>query len=183
WRLWVRGSANQLGDLPPDVCDLFIRSLLIVRTQIDNDGGILAANDFDVTRFNRDNYSYVWPRDGALVASALIDAGFPLPVRQFLTFCGRLLTKEGFLLHKYNPDGSLASSWHPWFANGERELPIQEDETGLLIWALWHYFERYPEVDFIKPFYREVIVRAASFLVDYRDSRSGLPFPSWDLWE
>ena len=33
--------------------------------------------------------------------------------------------------------GSPASSWHPWVLNGARVLPIQEDETALVVWALW----------------------------------------------
>jgi glucoamylase len=183
WRLWAQGGNNTLDELPHEIAHLFTRSLLILRTQIDVEGGVIAATDFDITRFNRDTYAYVWPRDGALVANALITAGYTAPTRKFLEFCGRLLTKEGYYLHKYNPDGSLASSWHPWFANGRRELPIQEDETGLVLWALGSYFGQAPEVETIKPFYREVIVRAADFLAAYRDPATGLPLPSWDLWE
>jgi GH15 family glucan-1,4-alpha-glucosidase len=101
----------------------------------------------------------------------------------FLGFCSRYIAKEGFFLHKYNADGSLASSWHPWYDHHQRELPIQEDETGLVLWALWNYFERFPEVEVIKPMYRDLIVRAAEFLASYRDVTTGLPLPSWDLWE
>lgn len=183
WRLWAESGGNETDVLPAEVAALFQRSLLIMQTQIDAGGGILAANDFDCTRFNQDTYSYVWPRDGALASVALTSAGYASPSRQFLTFVGRLLTREGYLLHKYNPDGSLASSWHPWYANGERELPIQEDETGLVLWALWEHFERFPDVDFIKPLYRDVIVHAANFLAAYRDPGTGLTMPSWDLWE
>jgi len=43
------------------VAELYRRSLLVIRTQIDWQGGILAANDSDVVYFNRDTYSYVWP--------------------------------------------------------------------------------------------------------------------------
>ena len=39
-------------------------------------------------------------------------------------------------MHKYRPDKSLGSSWHPWVRNGKPELPIQEDETALVIYAL-----------------------------------------------
>ncbi len=56
---------------PPSIVDLYRRSLLVVRTQIDNGGGIIAANDSDIMQFARDTYSYMWPRDGALVAHAL----------------------------------------------------------------------------------------------------------------
>ncbi|MGH2459647.1 MAG: glycoside hydrolase family 15 protein [Chloroflexota bacterium] len=183
WRLWARKDGNQFGDLPEEVGRLFSRSLLVLRTQLDSEGGVIAANDSDVIQFNRDTYSYVWPRDGALVANALSHAGYSVPSDCFFNFCANLLTKEGYFLHKYNPDGSLASSWHPWFDNSKPELPIQEDETGLVLWALWNHFEHFPEVEFIKPLYRDLIIRAADFMVKYRDPKTGLPLPSWDLWE
>ena len=54
-------------------------------------------------------------------------------------------------MHKYNPDGTIASSWHPWVHNGNTELPIQEDETALVIWALGEHFDKFRDVEFIKP--------------------------------
>ena len=62
-------------------------------------------------------------------------------------------------------------------------MPIQEDETALVLWALWDHFERYGDVEFVKPLYRGLITPAADFLVRYRESDSGLPQPSYDLWE
>jgi GH15 family glucan-1,4-alpha-glucosidase len=93
------------------------------------------------------------------------------------------LTEDGCLLHKYDPDGSLGSSWHPWLADNQPVLPIQEDETAIILWALWQHFLRYHDVDFIRPLFRPFIVRAADFLEGYRAEDTGLPRPSWDLWE
>ena len=183
WRLWVAEEDKGFDGLPPLVSNLYRRSLLILRTQIDNGGAIIAANDFDIAHYGRDTYSYMWPRDGALVAAALIDAGYPMVSRRFFDFCHEVITDEGYLLHKYNPDGSLASSWHGWYVDGRKELPVQEDETALVLWALWRHFERFRDVEFIKRHYRGLIVRAANWLVDYRDPDTGLPLPSWDLWE
>jgi oligosaccharide amylase len=183
WALWATKENEDFRDLPHPVCDLYRRSLLVLRTQIDNDGAIIAANDFDIVRFARDTYSYLWPRDGALVAAALIDAGYSEVTRRFFDFCHRVITDEGYLLHKYNPDGSLASSWHGWYRDGRKELPVQEDETALVLWALWRHFHRFRDIEFIKPHYRGLIVRAANWLAAYRDEDSGLPLPSWDLWE
>ena len=183
WALWASKGEDDFADLPHPVCHLYRRSLLILRTQIDNQGAIIAANDFDMARYAHDTYSYMWPRDGALVASALIQAGYPEVTRRFFNFCHRVITNEGYLLHKYNPDGSLASSWHGWYYQGQKQLPVQEDETALTLWALWRHFQRYRDVEFIKPLYRGLIVRAANWLADYRDPDSGLPLPSWDLWE
>src|SRR5688500_1653743 len=151
WRLWSSGPGFNFDDLPENVVNLFRRSLLLIRTQIDEDGAILAANDSDIMQFARDTYSYVWPRDGALVADALDLCGYSDLARKFYSFCQRTITPEGYFLHKYNPDGSPASSWHPWIKDGEPSLPIQEDETALVVWALWRHYWRYRDIEFIRP--------------------------------
>jgi glucoamylase len=183
WRLWVGGTNINFGNLPPKVVDLFKRSLLVVRTQIDNGGAIIAANDSDIMQFARDTYSYMWPRDGALVANALDMAGFSDLARWFYTFCKDALTEDGYFLHKYNPDGSPASSWHPWVLKGHRALPIQEDETALVVWALWRHYFRYRDIEYIRPLWVDLVQKAADFMVRYRDPVTGLPMPSYDLWE
>ena len=183
WRAWVNGPAFNFGNLPPKVRDLFKRSLLVVRTQIDNRGAIIAANDSDVLQFSRDTYSYMWPRDGALVCHALDLAGFPDVTRRFYTWCRDVLTAEGYLLHKYNPDGTPASSWHPWVVDGKERLPIQEDQTALVLWALWRHFWMYRDVEYVRPLYHSLICKAADFMVTFRDPQTHLPLPSYDLWE
>jgi GH15 family glucan-1,4-alpha-glucosidase len=183
WRLWVNREDMDFADLPEDLVACFKRSLLVLRTQIDNNGAIIAANDTDVLMFNRDTYSYVWPRDGALVARALDAAGFFEITKRFYFFCRDVIREEGYFLHKYNPDGTLASSWHPWVSGELPQLPIQEDETALVVWALWKHFEKYRNVEFVKPLFRPLVTRAADFMDSYRDPASGLPLPSYDLWE
>jgi len=183
WRLWLQRHQPDFGDLPHAVRHQYLTSLLIIRTQIDNGGAILAANDSDISSAVRDTYSYLWPRDGALVAHALNQAGYIDLPRSFFRFCAQAITREGYLLHKYNPDGTLASSWHPWYRDGHKDLPIQEDETALVLWALWNHFDRFGDVEFIKPLYRSLITPAADFLLNYRDLDTGLPLPSYDLWE
>jgi len=86
------------------------------------------------------------------------------------------------MLHKFNPDGSLASSWHGWSYQGKKTLPVQEDETALVLWALRLHFERFHDVEFIKPLYRGLIIRAGNWIAGYVDAE-GLCLPSWDLWE
>ena len=100
--------------------DVFHRSLLILRTQIDNHGAIIAANDSDIVRFGKDTYSYMWGRDGAFVAAALATAGFAHVCMKYFAFCARVLSDEGYLFQHYNPDGSLASNWHAWLVRWPR---------------------------------------------------------------
>ncbi|MFO0579451.1 MAG: glycoside hydrolase family 15 protein [Polyangia bacterium] len=183
WRLWVRKEPIDFETLSSGIVDLYRRSLLVLRTQIDNNGAIIAANDSDVTQFNRDTYSYLWPRDGALVAHALDLAGYPEISLRFFNFCADVLTEDGYLLHKYNPDKSLASSWHPWIIGTQPQLPIQEDETALVVWALWKHFQRYRDLESVKPLYGRLVRKAAEFMVKYRDPQTKLPAPSYDLWE
>jgi len=184
WRLWANKDESVADHLPIEIARLYKRSTLIIRTQVDNRGAIIAGNDSDVLRFNRDTYSYLWPRDGALVADALDLAGYGEVTRRFFFLCGDLMTREGYLLHKYNPDGSLGSSWHAWSTpEGRLELPIQEDETGLPIWALWQHYERDRDIEFIRPLYRKLVRTGADFMATFREVHSKLPAPSFDLWE
>lgn len=183
WQLWIRKESLPLDRFPAAVGELYRRSLLLLTTQIDWQGGILAATDSDVLHFNRDTYAYIWPRDGALVAHALDLAGYPGVACTFYRFMAERLEPEGYLLHKYNPDGTLASSWHAWYQGGQPQLPIQEDSTALVLWALWHHFVLYRDIEFIKPLYRPLIKKAAGFLSQYRDPDTGLPGESFDLWE
>ncbi len=183
WKLWVNKEMFNFDDLPQKMVSFFKRSLLIIRTQIDNNGAIIAANDFDIVQQGRDTYSYMWPRDGALVSYALIKSGYIDATKRFFQFCADVISSEGYLLHKFNPDRSFASSWHPWLKNDKKSLPIQEDGTALVIWALWNHYDEFRDIEFIKPLYRSLILSAAEFMVKFRDEETGLPLDSYDLWE
>ncbi len=183
WKTWIRKDSLQQQCLPQSVTDVFNRSLLILRTQIDNHGAIIAANDSDIVRFGRDTYSYMWGRDGAFVAAALAKAGYSHVCMKYFDYCARVLSEEGYLFQHYNPDGSLASNWHSWLVAGQEVLPIQEDSTALTLWALWIHYQSLKDVEFIRPLYSSLIKKAADFLVKYRDPQTLLPLPSYDLWE
>ena len=62
-------------------------------------------------------------------------------------------------------------------------VPIQEDETALVIWALWQHYERYRDIEFAHRLYREVVVPCADFMSEFRFNTLQLPEPSWNLWE
>jgi GH15 family glucan-1,4-alpha-glucosidase len=184
WQSWVNKQHTSFANLPSDVVDHYRQSLLILRTQIDrNMGAVIAANDSEIMHFNRDHYSYMWPRDGALVAMAAIRAGYHEMVTQFFYFCENSITDKGYLLHKYNPDGSVGSSWHAWVEHGRPQLPIQEDETALVICALWEYYEKHRDLTFVQFCYRGYVKPAADFMVNYVEDRFELPQPGYDLWE
>ncbi|MBS4097708.1 MAG: glycoside hydrolase family 15 protein [Sulfuricella sp.] len=193
WGHWVCAGERPLDGLPPLLAKCYRRSLLILRTQIDRGGAVIAANDTDIRQFNQDTYSYMWPRDGAVVSQALDRAGYGSISRRFLEFCTQkavnynysasILAETGFLMHKYNPDGSVGSSWQPWLQGEEMVLPIQEDETALVIRAIWRHYLIHRDIEAIRAFYSPFVERAADFLLAFRDDNTGLPLPSYDLWE
>jgi glucoamylase len=187
WNAWLNKEKIYFSNLPTKIVEQYKKSLLILRTNIDSNGAIIAGNDSDVQHFARDTYSYMWPRDGALTAYALDMAGYLGITRLFFDFCLDIIRKgkesSGYFLHKYNPDGSLGSSWHPWVNHHEKILPIQEDGTGLIVWALWFHFDRFKDIEFTANQYENLVIRCGDFLASYRDSKTGLPLPSYDLWE
>jgi GH15 family glucan-1,4-alpha-glucosidase len=182
WQNWVNRHNWDFGDLPEKVGALFKQSLLLVRTQCDNRGAILAANDTDIMATARDHYSYMWPRDAALVAIALDRAGFPEVPERLFPLCARILSEDGYYLQKYNADGTPGSSWHPWLQE-DGWLPIQLDETALVSCAIWHHYTTWRNLEALEPLYRPLIKRIGDFLFHYRHSSTGLPLPSYDLWE
>jgi oligosaccharide amylase len=185
WHVWSEKDHRHIDEeLGTDVSNLYRRSILTARTHVDNHGAIIASTDFDITKFARDTYAYAWPRDGALVANALDRAGHEDVTRQFFTFCQQSLVEEGFFLHKYTSYGLPGSSWLPWVdSRGNRTLPVQEDETGLVLWALWQHYRIHRNLDFVVGLYTTLVVPAADWMVSYFDDRNGLVNPSWDLWE
>jgi oligosaccharide amylase len=184
-RAWVNKNDLHFDHLSPEIVDLYKRSLLIVRTQIDNDGAIIAANDSDVTLRATDHYSYLWTRDGAFVAHALDLAGYPSLTRSFFDLCRRIVHRDGYFLQKYAPDGAVASGWHAsWDVYAKTPLiPIQEDETALVLWALWKHYAEFRDIEFALRLYQPLITRCADFMMKFRDEKTKLPLPSWNLWE
>jgi len=183
WYTWVNKPDRDLSDLPDEIIDLYRRSLLVISTQCDRDGAVLAANDSDIQWGHNDHYSYMWTRDAAMVCDAMDRAGFPEITRRFLLFANDVIRDDGFFLNKYNPDGSPAPLWHPWVRDGATQLPIQEDETALVIWLVARHYARTRDLELLRAVYKRLVVNAADFLVRYRDEERGLPLPSFDLWE
>ena len=184
WRAWVNKESLDFADLPGPILDLYRRSLLTMRVQIDNRGAIIASTDSDITDLLGDTYSYVWGRDGAFVAKALDMANYDEVSHVFFSYCANIITSEGYLLHKYTADGSLAGQWMPWAdEEGKQQLPIEEDETALIIWSLWHHYNKFRNIELIRSHYQRLVENAGNFMVSYREPHTNLPAPSYDLWE
>ncbi len=183
WRNWLNRENLCFTNLTGDIIKLFNTSLLVTKLHMDSQGGIIASGDTSIMQFKKDHYSYVWPRDGALVVRALDRAGYEEMTQRFFSFCSKVITQDGYMLQKYRPDYSFGSTWHPWVRNGKLQLPIQEDETALVLYALWKNYEKYRDDKFILSVYDELIERPANFLLSFRDKELKLPSESYDLWE
>lgn len=183
WCAWVNKQGFTFQGLSEDAVHLFKKSLYYVRAHADEGGAILASGDSDLLRQGRDTYSYLWPRDGAYTALALDRAGDVNVAGRFFSFCRDVITTDGYFMHKYLPNKSLGSSWHPWIWQGKPELPIQEDETSLVLYALRKHYDRTKDLEFIEDLYNPLVKLAANFLVAFTDKETGLSHPSYDLWE
>lgn len=183
WRAWINKDESDLSLLSPELMNLYKRSLLNMRVHTDNGGAIIASSDTDMLHHGRDTYSYVWPRDAALISLSYIEAGYPEVAQKYLEFITSRIEKGGYLMHKYRSDGVLGSSWHPWLQQGVAQLPIQEDETALTVFLLWQYYEATKDVEFLEGNYNTFIEPAANFMCEHIESMLGLPAPSYDLWE
>ncbi len=183
WRSWANKQNYTFHHLSKEVVDLFKSSLLTIRTHINDNGPIMASCDSDLLKHGKGMYTYNWHRDGALVAASLDKAGYSNVTRRFFEFCNRSLEPDGYFLHKYLADESLGSSWHPWVRDGKPSLPIQEDETALVIWALWEHYKYSKDLEFVEHIYNSLIKQATQFLVSYIDYDLYLPYASYDLWE
>jgi len=183
WSSW-RSRFEDHGELTGEFQEFYDRSLFLIRSQIDNGGAILAANDSDIMATNRATYSFLWPRDGALVAQVLDVAGHPEISHRYFDLCHRILpTDRPMFLHKYGPDGSLGASWHPFMADGEPEVPFQEDESALTVWALAEHYREAGDIERIARWYPRLVREICDYMVEFRDPATQLPLPSWDLWE
>ncbi len=184
WSAWLNRLTLDLNILPRAVARLFKRSLLLMRAHVDSHGGFLASLDSDIVQFHKDTYAYVWPRDGAMAALAFSHAGFTDVSAMFFRFCNKAIGDRGFFGHKYLPDGSLGSTWHALIdAKGQLQLPIQEDETASVLYALWKFYEKGGNLEFITKVYDRLVVKAADFMIAYRDPETLLPKPTFDEWE
>ncbi|HRI43573.1 MAG TPA: glycoside hydrolase family 15 protein [Fimbriimonadaceae bacterium] len=181
WSAWLPTELDRrLEGLSSGVQALVRQSLAIMTSHVDRGGAVIAATDSDIMATNRATYAYMWPRDGAFVSTIFDEVGLVDISRRFFEFCLRILPRDRpAFLQKYGPDGTVGASWHPWVVDGHAEVPFQEDETALVVLAACRHMAR----GFHPDLYRDLVRPAARYLMEYRDPQTGLPLPSWDLWE
>ncbi len=183
WQYWLEKSAAVRSHLPKEHSGQFTKSLLLVKSHIDNRGGVIASTDTTMLNYSRDAYAYCWPRDGAFALWPLLRIGYRDELQRFFEFCCRGLSSDGFLYHKYQADGAIGSSWHPYVYAGKPEPPIQEDETAVVLFMAGQYYQQTRDAFFLTHYYPKLIKPMANFLADYIEHATKLPHASYDLWE
>jgi GH15 family glucan-1,4-alpha-glucosidase len=183
WHEWLKPVTHAADKLPVAKRRLFLHSAMVVKSHIDKRGAVIASTDTTMLNYSRDAYAYSWPRDAAYALWPLIRLGYVQEPRRFFEFARRGLHQNGYLLHKYQADGALGSSWHPYVHGSITAPPIQEDETALTLFMFGQFYAAQKDDRLLREFYDSFIKKMANFLAGYIDDLTGLPKPTYDLWE
>lgn len=183
WHEWLAQATPHLTGMTDEYQIAVKKSLMVIKAHTDKRGGIIASCDSSIYNYGRDYYSYVWPRDGAYAMWPLIRLGYTEEPKKFFEFCRDILHPGGYLMHKYQPDRAIGSTWHPLLHGRHAELAIQEDETAIAIYMLGEFYDASEDRDFVESMYVTFIQPAANFMKSFRDKTTKLPHASYDLWE
>lgn len=183
WTDWMAISDPKMKLIDERYRDLAKKSLLVIKAHTDVRGGILASGDSSIFNYGRDYYCYCWPRDGAYAIWPLLRLGYKEEARNFFEFCRDIINRDGYMMHKYQPDRAIGSTWHPLVHNNKRELAIQEDETAIVIVMLGEYLKLTGDKKFVELLYGTFVRPAAQFMRTFKDEATHLPHASYDLWE
>ncbi len=176
WDTWAaRRLPNPPKGLSDRARDLYRSSVLILRHSTGSNGAIIASPDTRSLVASGDTYNFCWWRDGGYVSKAMDEAGLYENADRFLDFARSCQNPDGSFFHRHFPDGAIGSTWHP-------PPFLQIDQTATVIAAAWHHFKRGGDPDILLDLW-PLVKGAAVFLSSFRDPETGLPAPSFDLWE
>lgn len=152
--------------------NLYKRSLLVFRLMYDKkSGGLMAAPEVDEYFTKCGRYAYCWGRDAAFITEALDRAGLHECVDKFYQWAVKVQEEDGSWQQRYHMDGNLGPCWG-----------LQVDETGTLLWGMLKHYRHTGKLQFLHSVW-DSVKAGAVFLKGFMDSDTGLPRPSFDLWE
>ncbi len=183
WSAWIEPSLKHMEGLSDEEKTAVLKSSLIIKAHCDARGSILASGDSTIFNYGRDYYCYCWPRDAAYALWPLLRLGHTAEARAFFEFARDTMHSGGYMMHKYQPDRAIGSTWHPLLHGRQTELAIQEDETAGVIYMIGEYYRVTGDKAFLLSFYDTFIAPCATFMCEYIDTATGLPHASYDLWE
>ncbi len=167
------GVEHDLSSLPPRVASLFRRSLLIIRTQTDNQGRRSWPPTTPTAQTNRALLSYAAAQH-ASPAHALDRADYGDIMRRPVLPGDALPKDRAALMHKYGPDAPVGSSWRAagWDRTAVRRCH-QEDETRCRSGRCGATTRSTATSSSRKSLYRSFTRPCADFLLAYRDPTRG----------
>jgi GH15 family glucan-1,4-alpha-glucosidase len=183
WHDWLGKVGQNIDSLSEQQKVALKKSLLIIKAHCDERGSILASGDSSIFNFGRDYYCYCWPRDAAYATWPLIRIGKFDEAKKLFDFMSDTRHRDGYLMHKYQPDRAIGSTWHPLLHGRSRELAIQEDETAIVIYMIGELYRVSKDRAYVENMFDSFIVPCANFMADFVDDATGLPHASYDLWE
>ncbi len=142
-------------------------SLKVLKSLIDENGGIIAAPECDLDFQHSGGYGFVWPRDAAFCALSLMKCNQFKEAKSILLFLAKVQSHHGDFFQRYDCQGNKAPSW----------CELQADQLGLVITAMIEYLN-YEKNDIILDSIKKGIQKLAN---DF--SEKGSLVNSFDLWE
>jgi GH15 family glucan-1,4-alpha-glucosidase len=180
---WLGPAMDKTTHLSDPYKTALLKSLLVIKAHCDARGSVLASGDSSIFNAGRDYYCYCWPRDASYALWPLIRLGIYDEAKRFFDFARDTMHKDGYLMHKYQPDRAIGSTWHPMVHGRSKELAIQEDETASVLFLMGEYYEATKDRQLISDYYHDFIYPTATFMTGFVDDVTGLPHASYDLWE
>lgn len=183
WQDWLKPAHKFAQKLDHKYQKSFVQSLMVSKSHLSHTGAPIASNDSEMLNHARDDYSYCWPRDALFALWPFVRLGYDQELIKFFEFCENIMKPEGFLMHKYLPNGELGPSWHPYTQyNGDKNLPIQADETAGIIFLVAQFYNKFHNTELLKRFYKSLVKPMSDFLVEFT-REDGLPIVNYELWE
>ena len=75
--------------------------------------------------------------------------GYSADAKRFFSFCNDIIHPDGYMMHKYQPDRAIGSTWHPLLHGNHKELAIQEDETAIVVFMIGEFFDYCGDEEFV----------------------------------
>lgn len=188
WKQWLSPAvAIAEVSIAPEYRSNFLTSLLLMKAMMDRHGAIVASLDSGMLKTNPDTYANCWIRDATYVAMVFWKLGYVDEVKQFLRFAKDVISSTGFFWPSYRSDSAVGPNPHAYVLQGETVMPIQADETAIIVFLLSKIIQRDVQrggrLEDWRELYESLARPAASFLAGYIDPETRLPCPSYELWE
>jgi GH15 family glucan-1,4-alpha-glucosidase len=194
--------------LPEDLEKHYKRSLLCLPLLCGEEGAAVAAPEFDPEFISCGGYGYTWPRDGAEYISGLLDAGYPEFSTKFFDWSARHQASDGLWHQRYFLNGGLAPNWclppdmlqvdqvgavlwgyGKWLRATSAVTAPMDTQTGVAAAVEQLEGEGLPTkvrdtaaVKITKA-HKEMIRKAADYLLSRQDPKTGVHMNAFDTWE